>query len=85
MGSIKYLRQLKYLTIVDAILSERGDAPEAVQEQEREIWKMGFVSVLKDNPSTDHKVLRWKIIQFYWHLHNLLYDVVENQELEVLP
>lgn len=84
---IKRLRQLKYLAIVGVDLSERKDnePPETVQE--REIWRRELISILKDSPSKDRKILRWRVVQSYRHpgTIRLLYDVVEDEELEVLP
>lgn len=78
---IECLRQLKYLAIVDVNLSENRNVPKVVLEKARRTCKGGLVSILKDSPSEDHKVLRWKIVQ----LAPPGCVVVEDEELEVLP
>ena len=78
---MEYLRQLKYLAIVGASLFNASlYESEVDRERARKTWKMGLVGILKDSPSTDRKVLRWKIVQPW-----APYKVLENEESEVLP
>lgn len=60
---------------------------EGAWEEARETWKRELISLLKDSPSADRKVLRWKIVQSYPHPRRAgrAYDVVETEELEVSP
>jgi len=84
---VKHLRQLKHLAVVDVDLAEGNSSPEAVREEAREIWKRELTSLLKDSPSTDRKFLRWKVVQSRPRIIGIgrVYDIVENEELEVLP
>ena len=86
---IKALRQLKHLVIVEVNLEETKDynPPEGVRKKAREIWKRELIDLLKDNPSTDRKILRWKIVLSYPHPQGgrRAYDVEETEELEVSP
>lgn len=86
---IKQLRQLKHLSVVEVDLEEERDLkpPRGVWEKAREIWKGELISLLKDSPSTDRKFLRWKVVRSYRNPHGAGrgYDVVETEELEVLP
>jgi len=84
---IKHLRQLEYLAIVDANLCEMKNLAGAVQEKAREIWKRELIGLLKDSPSTDRKVLRWKVVQICLCPNDvrLVYDIVESEESEVFP
>lgn len=86
--SIDPLRWLKHLAVVDVDLEEGQDyEPPIVMDWEkaRKVWKGKLIGFLKDSPSTDRKVLRWRISHSYrggeflrWRYH-----VVENEELEV--
>jgi len=83
---IKELRRLKHLAVVDVELEERKDrepADAADRENGRKIWKRELISLLKDSPSTERKILRWKIAQS--SMRTRAYEVVEDEELEVLP
>jgi len=86
---IKDLRQLKHLAIVEVDLEEERDRelPQGVWEKARETWKRELLSLLEDNPLTDPKILRWKIVQSYRHprRYNRVYDVMEAEELEAFP
>ena len=84
------LRELKHLAVVDADLDEEQDykQPIAVDwEKARKIWKGKLISLLKDSPSMDRKVLRWKVTQSYYDGEFLRrrYSIVENEELEISP
>jgi hypothetical protein len=80
---------LKHLAVIDADLEEERDYKflEVDWEKARETWKRELINLLKDSPSTDRKVLRWKIVQSYPHPQgaNRVYNVVETEELEVAP
>ena len=87
---IKCLRQLKHLVTVEVDLTEEKDykPPEGVLEKTREAWKRELTSLLKDIPSTDRKILRWKLVQSYHRPRRdggskRVYDVMETEELEV--
>jgi len=86
---VEHLQQLKYLAVVNVDLSERkdGELAGAVLREAREIWKKKLVDLLKDSPSVDRKFLRWKVVQTYRRPDSFYqaYDVVETEELEVLP
>lgn len=85
--NVKHLRQLKHLAVIDVNLYEERGLPKAIREQTRKIWKREFIGLLKDSPSTDRKILRWKVVQGRsCHLTGRLeYDAVEAEELEVFP
>jgi len=83
---IKELRRLEHLAVVNVELEERkarepADAADRVKA--RMIWKRELVGLLKDSPSTERKILRWKIAQS--SLRTRTYEVVEDEELEVSP
>jgi hypothetical protein len=89
---IKELRQLEFLAVVDVDLEEETcheprDAAE--WEKRRMVWKGNLISLLKGSPSAERKFLRWRITQSYVRIDDgrcrRVYDVVENEELEVLP
>jgi len=87
---IKELRRLRHLAVVEVELEEDKDreptdAPD--WEKERKRWKRAFIGPLKDSPSTEPKFLRWKIAQSYLRTggRGRVYEVVVNEELEVLP
>jgi len=87
---IKELRRLKHLAVVEVELEENmdrepADAPD--REKERNRWKRELISLLKGSPSTERKFLRWKIAQGYLRTdrRGRVYEVVVNEELEVLP
>jgi len=88
-GLIKDLRRLKHLAVVDVELDERRDcrpADAADRERERKAWKRELVNLLKDSPSTERKFLKWTVTKS--HLRTVFgwaYEVVESEELEVLP
>jgi len=82
---------LKHLAFIEADLDEATDCKplqaEEVQEKARKVWKRELIDLLKDSPSTDRKVLRWKIVQSYPHCLRAgrAHDVIETEELEVSP
>jgi len=82
---------LKHLAVVEVNLEEGIDhePPQGGWEGARRIWKRDLVSLLKDSPSTDRKFLRWKVVKSYRRTNGpgrgRAYDVVESEELEVLP
>lgn len=88
---IKKLRQLTHLDLIEADLDEAMDYKplqhEGAREKARKDWKREFVDLLKDSPSTDRKVLRWKVVQSYPHpvRAGRAYDIMETEELEVSP
>ena len=53
-------------------------------EKDRKVWKRGFIGVLKDSPSKNRKLFRWKDIDRD-HSHPSGDKVVESGELEVFP
>lgn len=79
------LKQLKHLTIVDADLDQGSEPHDSEWEEAREGWKRELISLLKECPSTDRKVLKWKVVQRRLLAHGAgnTYDVVENEEFEV--
>lgn len=85
--NIKHLRQLKHLAIIDLNLYEETELPKVDREQTRKTWKREFIGLLKDSPSPDRRILRWKVVQGrLCHLNGRFeYDVVEAEELEVFP
>lgn len=80
---------MKHLSVVEVDLEEERDRKPlgGFWEKGREIWKGELIGLLKDSPSTDRKFLRWKVVQSYRNPHGVGrgYDVVETEELEVLP
>lgn len=58
-------------------------------EATRDGWKHGIIEVLKDSTSKDRKLLRWKTVgRRMGYYHRPLpgdYEVVESEEIEVLP
>ena len=84
-GHIEMLRQLEHLTVVDASLEEENEPHDSDWEETREGWKRDLISILKDSPSKDRKVLKWKVIQrrSLTHVAGNIYDVAENEEFEV--
>ena len=78
------LRELNHLTVVDMNLEHYIQAP-ANWATKREIWKKELIRILKDCPSTDRKVLRWKVVKRRPHSpdDDQNYDVLENEEVEV--
>jgi len=86
---IKLLRQLTHLAIIEANLEEELDCRpvERALENARETWRRELISLLKDSPSTDRKILRWKLVQNCRHPRGTgrVYNVVETEELEVSP
>lgn len=83
---LQELRQLKKLSVIDVDIERRGEAP-ADWEQTRAIWKKELTSILKDSPSRDRKILRWKVVRPNLNSFSddilRTYDVVENEEIEV--
>lgn len=87
---VEELRQLKYLAVVDIHLEEgwhREPSDPADREQARKGWKRKLISLLKDSPSTERKYLRWRVAKCRPHSggNGRAYDIIENEELEVLP
>jgi len=84
---IKHLRELKHLAVVDVDLAEGSSFPEAIRDEARGIWKRELIRLLKDSPSTDRKFLRWRVVQSRPRIVAVgrAYDIVESEELEVLP
>jgi len=86
---VKCLRQLKHLAIVEVNLTEeRGHKPPGgAWKRARETWERELISLLKNVPSTDSKILRWKIVQSSMRRYRSdpAYEVVETKELEVFP
>ena len=86
---IKLLRQLTHLAVIEADLEEELDCRpvERVLENARGTWRRELIGLLKDSPSTDRKILRWKFVQSHRHPHGTgrVYNVVETEELEVSP
>jgi len=52
-----------------------------------EVWKAGLIDVLKSSPSKHRKFLRWNLVRTYMRLvdNRIIHEVVETEELEVLP
>jgi hypothetical protein len=82
---LETLKQLKHLTVVDADLDQGNEPHDSEWEEARTGWRRDLISLLKDSPSTDRKVLRWKVVQRRLLAHGAgnTYDVVENEEIEV--
>lgn len=80
---------MKHLALIEADLDEATDykplQPEGAREKARKDWKRELIGLLKDSPSTDRKILRWKVVQSYPHplRAGRAYDVMETEELEV--
>ena len=82
---LETLKQLKHLTIVDVDLEQGTEPYDSEWQETRASWKRDLVGLLKDSPSTDRKVLRWKVVRRRLLAHGAgnAYDVVENEEIEV--
>ena len=82
---LETLRQLNHLTVIDADLDQGSEPHDSDWEETRANWKRDLISLLNDNPSTDRKVLRWKVVQRRLLAHGAgnTYDIIENEELEV--
>ena len=95
-GVAGHLRSLKRLAVVELDLPIRLILLDCVGKEGHEsrgektkaclkVWKSHLIRVLKESPSNERKLLRWKVTQLQFHLDVLRYVVVENGELEVLP
>ena len=86
--TIKGLRRLKHLAIVDVELENAIDRETiGALVKGRKMWRRELIGLLKDSPSTERKFLRWKIAQSYMRQdgRGRAYVVVTNEELEVFP
>ena len=77
-------RQLRHLAIIGVNLGY-GIEPRGDWENSRVVWRRELTGILKDSPSRDRKVLRWKVVQVrpYTPGADRVYDVMEKEELEV--
>ena len=82
---LETLKQLNHLAIVDIDLEQGSEPHDSEWQETRASWKRDLIGLLKDSPSTDRKVLRWKVVQRRLLAHGAgnAYDVVENEEIEV--
>ena len=57
----------------------------AGRKEGRRMWRQEIISLLRDSPSTERKLLRWKIAKSYpnTHAHGRAYTIVVKEELEV--
>lgn len=80
---MEHLRQAKHLSVVEAHFYERKWY-HSDSEEDRRVWKMNCIDVLKNSPSKNRKFLRWKVAQEYTYPIDD-YAVIEAEELEVSP
>ena len=80
------LRQLNHLTVID-INIERGSGPSCLYWEIQTAWKRDLANLLMDNPSTDRKFVRWKVVVRRRNYFDIGWDcdVAETEELEVSP
>lgn len=59
-----HLRRAKHLAIIEVELIEHNDCefgyPRNMMEEDRKVWKRGFIGILKDSPSKNRKLFRWR-------------------------
>jgi len=91
------LRSLKSLAVVeldfitllfpDEIGTAKGEVRRGQAETYLKLWKVHLIQVLKDSPSKERKLLRWKVSEreMPYGVTEYTVVVVEDGELEVLP
>lgn len=90
------LRKLKHLAIIEVDSIEHNfieqennvhDPSRYASEDVRINWKRDFIGVLKDSPSRDRKLLRWKVIRRRDCMPPIIefYEFLESGEMEVFP
>lgn len=80
------LRKFEHLAIIEIdFIQIYYSSPTDWREGTWVAWKRGFIEVLKESPSRDRKMLRWKLI-YGWNRPSIERDeLVANGEMEIFP